>query len=312
MTKVRNKVKRTFRNKHASIQAQLAEQLLFVSGVKKDFQTIENTQEYLKIRELENEKEIKIPRIKTHLDKVMYQNNPTYIFGKLKDQKDKVILYLHGGSYNSNPIRYHFKFLDKVYHSTKNAIVMPIYPKAPKYTYKDAYVMIEEIYNDLIDKGYKNIVLMGDSAGGGLALGFTHYLIKEEKTIPKELILLSPWVDIEMNNKTISKFEGKDPMLSSVGLREMGKVWAGSMNTDSYLLSPINGDFSNFPKTNIFVGTHEIFYPDNKKIYFKMKEANVKVELFKYLEMNHCFPMFPIPEGRRAINDIVNIIKGNI
>ncbi len=106
------------------------------------------------------------------------------------------------------------------------------------------------------------------------------------------------------------EYNDVNPMLGVEGLHEMGKAWAGNLDTKDYRLSPLFGDMKNLPQTTIFVGTHEIFYPDIQKFYNKIKYNNVDVELVVGKEMSHVYPLYPaVPESKEAFNKIVNIIK---
>lgn len=80
---------------------------------------------------------------------------------------------------------------------------------------------------------------MGDSAGGGLALGLAHALHNESVPQPKQLVLLSPWLDVTMSHPEIPKYEDADPILSSWGLKRVGELWAYSAdNTNHIYVSP--------------------------------------------------------------------------
>lgn len=100
-----------------------------------------------------------------------------------------------------------------------------------------------------------------------------------------------------------------DPMLGVDGLREMGEKWAGNLDSKDYKVSPLFGDVTKLPKTTLFVGTHEIFYPDVVKFYNKLKDNGVDAELNIGEEMNHVYVIYPlIPEAKEAFKHIVEII----
>lgn len=184
-------------------------------------------------------------------------------------------------------------------------IYYPIYPLAPNHTYKDAYLLILNLYKKLL-KENKEIILMGDSAGGGLALGFTLYLQKLNVKLPNKMVLLSPWVDITLSNPSIEEFEKNDPMLSCYGLVEYAKLWAGDLDLKDYKLSPINGDLSNLPDTLIFTGTNEILYPDLILFDKKLQKNKVKSELIIGKNMNHVYPLYI--KKKESLEKIINFI----
>ena len=92
---------------------------------------------------------------------------------------------------------------------------------------------------------------MGDSAGGGLALGLAEALRDEGDTLPEELILISPWVDLTMSNPDMKDYVKHDPMLGIDGLRRMGEVWANGLELTDPKVSPIFGDLSGLPPVTI-------------------------------------------------------------
>jgi acetyl esterase/lipase len=102
-----------------------------------------------------------------------------------------------------------------------------------------------------------------------------------------------------------------DPMLGIDGLREMGETWAAELDPKDYKVSPLFGEVDKLPKTTLFVGTHEIFYPDVVKFYNKLKDNGVDVELNVGEEMTHVYAIYPIvSESKDAFKHIVEIILG--
>ncbi|MGT2888187.1 alpha/beta hydrolase [Streptococcus didelphis] len=232
-----------------------------------------------------------------------------------KPRNQKIIFYLHGGSYLNNPTSYHIDMLKTLSTSLDARIILPIYPKAPSYNYSMAMPKLVDLYRDTLKEtdDPKNITIMGDSAGGGLALGLA-LALKNENPIPKQpkdIILLSPWLDVTMTNPDIPKYESLDPILSAWGLQIVGDIWAGKIanNTKHPYVSPIYGDPSGLAPITMFVGTHEIFYPDILKYDSILKEKNHQHQLFVADKMNHVYPIYPIEEAKTAQYQIIDTIK---
>ena len=95
-----------------------------------------------------------------------------------------------------------------------------------------------------------------------------------------------------------------DPILGDVGLREIGKSWAGNLDTNDFRVSPLFGDNEGLPKTLIFAGTDEIFYKDISNYVDNLKKDGVDVRFIKGNGLFHIYPMFPIPEARKAFKEI--------
>ena len=96
----------------------------------------------------------------------------------------------------------------------------------------------------------------------------------------------------------------EDATLGDVGLREIGKAWAGSADTADYKVSPLYGDNRNLAKTLIFSGDNEIFYKDILKYVENLKRDDVDYRLIVGEGLFHIYPLFPIPEARAAFKEI--------
>lgn len=289
-----------------SIRSSLIEKAALLSKYKTIVSSVDVYDKHLE--KLKNERpSYKLPKInfKNTIHKYNYLNMDYYIINK--NDNLKKIFYLHGGSYIEDPLIFHFMFLDNLATMSDCEVIIPIYPKAPKYNYKDAFDKVTGLYKSIFNN-LNEVILMGDSAGGGFALSLS-IILKGSNISPKSIILMSPWVDITMSNPHIKSIEKKDPFLSKNALIKAGKLWSNNSDMSNYLLSPINGNFNGISGVTIFVGTDEIFLPDIRKLRKKLLNAKVKCNYYEYRKMNHVFPMYPIPEAKKAKNQIVEIIK---
>ncbi len=201
----------------------------------------------------------------------------------------------------------HIVFCDKIAKKTNATVFAPIYPLAPNHTYEETYRIVEDLYKFALEIG-KPITIMGDSAGGGLSAAFCEYLASRGFEQPEHLILISPWVDVSMSGD-YDDYIDCDPALGIEGPRELGKSWAGDLDPKDYRISPLFGDVSQFPQTTVFVGTHEVIYPDIIQFYDKLKSSDIDAKLFVGDEMNHVYPIYPlVPESKEALNQIIEII----
>ena len=101
-----------------------------------------------------------------------------------------------------------------------------------------------------------------------------------------------------------------DPILGDIGLREIGKRWAGDLDTKDYRVSPLFGDNSGLSKTLIFSGTNEIFYKDISEYVENLKRDGVDIKFVTGEGLFHIYPMFPMPEAKKAFNKIKKEIIG--
>lgn len=151
---------------------------------------------------------------------------------------------------------------------------------------------------------------MGDSAGGGFAPALAQLIFEKGLPQPKHIILLSPWLDITLDNPEINaSLEQTDPMLGIYGAVELGKLYAGDSDRKNYLLSPMYGKIKGLADITLFMGTQEILLPDGRKFKAIAKEEGVEIQYYEYPGMNHVFPVYPIPESKQARKIIVETIN---
>lgn len=232
--------------------------------------------------------------------------NETQVFTFGDETAKNTILFVHGGAF-VNEINYqHLLYCFLLSKKLDAYVLAPVYPLAPKHCALETFDMITELYKDLIQKN--NLILMGDSAGGGFIHSFCQYLKTVNLPQPKRVITFSPWVDISMNDAPYNNED--DPILGEIGLKEIGKSWAGDLDTKDYRVSPLFGDNEGLSRTLIFTGTNEIFYKDIVKYVENLKNDGVDVKLIVGNGLFHIYPMFPIPEAKKAFEEVKKEIMG--
>lgn len=221
-------------------------------------------------------------------------------------QSRYIIFYIHGGAYRHQIILPHWQLIEKLVKETYAQIIVPAYRLIPYATYIEAYDLITEVYTKYCEL-YPNhkIIMMGDSAGGGLSLGLTEYFKRENVRMPDELILISPWVDVTMENEDIEKYQPKDTFLNAESLKVCGKYWAKDSDPHDWKISPVYGDLSGIHNVTGFVGTYDILCPDILKCFEMLDPSN---ELVIEEKMNHVYPLLPIPEAKPAVKKIIQTI----
>src|SRR5690625_397106 len=231
-----------------------------------------------------------------------YYDNGMKVYRIMPEERagTRRVLYLHGGGYIHQPSAFHWLFIDQMVQETGLEFIVPIYPKTPEHSYEKAYAAVAALYDDLLEECSDELILFGDSAGGGRALGFTQRCAEEEKTIPAGLAIMSPSLDITLEHPEIYKYAKLDPMLRPDHLKIIGRIWAGNTDPSYYKISPINGRLEGLPKIYLFVGEREICLPDSRDFAEKLEAAGAPYEYYEYPMMNHVFPQYPIREGARA------------
>jgi monoterpene epsilon-lactone hydrolase len=256
---------------------------------------------------LPTKKDYKNQRIET----LKIKNQEVFFVEPKEDlNPDKVILYLHGGAYVFGILKYHWDFIEQLTSRLKYKVVLPDYPLAPEFSYKENIDFVLELYQQLLEKyDASQIQIMGDSAGGGLALSFS--LVLKEKNLPQpnKLILLSPWMDVSMSNPKIEEIEPNDYILDREHLKKVGELYAKNTSTENPWVSPIYGALEDLPEMHLFIGTHDILLPDCRKFRDLGEDLKLNLGYYEYPLMPHCWMIFPIPESSAVVDKITSILN---
>lgn len=142
-----------------------------------------------------------------------------YTVNDKQDKHQRVVLYAHGGAWFQDPLKIHFEFIDELAETLNAKVIMPVYPKIPHQDYQATYVLFEKLYHDLLNQvaDSKQIVVMGDSAGGQIALSFAQLLKEKHIAQPGHIVLISPVLDATMRHPEVPDYLKKDPMVGVDG-----------------------------------------------------------------------------------------------
>lgn len=229
-----------------------------------------------------------------------------------RNLNDRCVVYLHGTSLIDRPSIYHWRFLDEIARRTRAEVIVPLYPQAPVHTFEEAYDAVERIYRHALEKyGAEAVTLMGDCSGGGLAAGFCQTLPGLGLPQPQHLVLISPWLDATLRNPDVVGMEVVDPMFATYGLRKVAHTWAHGTDLDDPRLSPINGPVRCLRNVSVFTGTREVFHPDAVLFQMRARAAGVHAELFEGTGLNANYPLYPIPEAKRGIQQVVEAVDAD-
>jgi monoterpene epsilon-lactone hydrolase len=218
---------------------------------------------------------------------------------------ERAAVYLHGGAYISEISPQHWALISQLADAGVR-VEVPSYGLAPQYTYREAYPFLTAVYRQLLaDVDASAVTLVGDSAGGGLALGFAQTLLGTDLPQPRRLVLISPWLDLTLSHPDLPAVELRDPWLSSVGLAEAARSWAGGDDPTDPRLSPGNGPLAGLAPVDVYVGTREICLPDVLQLQDRGATEDVKLQVTVCEGAVHVYPLVPAPEGRTAAREIV-------
>lgn len=223
-------------------------------------------------------------------------------------QSDGLLIFVHGGAFISGPGKHHWDAIKEISLQTNLTIWMCDYPKAPENKISEVSDNMDAIYKTALEQyGAENISLIGDSAGGTLVTALTQRLVLRNLAVPKKIILVTPVMDSSMSNPDIDKIDAIDPMLSKIGVRSAKKMCAENENLADVRISPINGDFDEFPRTILYIGEHDVTYPDQLLTVQKLKESNINVDVITGAGMPHIWPFLPVMyEAKLALKTIID------
>jgi epsilon-lactone hydrolase len=220
------------------------------------------------------------------------------------------VLYLHGGAYVQSILQWHWRFIAHLVGRLGMTFTVPLYPLAPEHDCAAASAVVLDVYRELLAQGEASrLVVMGDSAGGGLALSLTMQAIRAGLAKPAALVLLSPWLDVTMTDPAQEEIEKVDPLLVRAGPRAAGRWYAGAMSTTDPRVSPLYGDIAGLPPILMFCGTHDILVTDARRLAARAAADHVDVEYHEEPGLMHVYPMLFFPESHKAQDRIAHFVR---
>lgn len=216
------------------------------------------------------------------------------------------ILYFHGGAYVTGSLQSSRVLASELAFETGLKVLSFEYRLAPEFPYPAALEDALDVYGHLNSCGFmpRDIVFAGESAGGGLLLSTALALKDRGKPLPLALVCLSPWTDLTLNGESIEKNAKNDPLLTEAYLQSSAALYAAGQDLRKAYLSPVNGDFADFPCVLIHAGSDEILLDDARLLYERLKAFGVDVTLKVWEGMWHVWHIFDIPEAHEALQDI--------
>ena len=223
----------------------------------------------------------------------------------LNEGKERAMIYLHGGSAIHQMLKYHYRFIKRILQREDITVYLPIYPLAPAYTYRDAYPMLDSVYDLVLEKhDPSKVTVMGDSMGGNLALAFPQTLIGK-RPMCGSIVLLSPWLDMTAEHPDTEEYYKREPRLALNELRRCAELWSGGDDPHDPIISPIYGPLEGLPKISVYVGTRELLLLDSERLRDRAKEEGHPLDFHLWEGMTHVFPVQPIKEAKVVLPQIL-------
>jgi triacylglycerol lipase len=172
------------------------------------------------------------------------------------------VVAIHGGAFIFGPSIFHWLEYTVMAYQTGATIEVPIYPLLQQGGTAGLVVpnMAGLINMEVAQHGPSNVSVIGDSAGGNLALAAVEYEVAHGQAVPGSMVLVSPWLDVTMTNPNIPFVA--DPLLPVAPGAVIGKLWAGNLSTTDPMVSPLYGSLSGLPPTYVYSGSMDSLAPD--------------------------------------------------
>lgn len=227
--------------------------------------------------------------------------------------KKKVILYFHGGGFCLGIYHSNREFVARLAEKSGCEIYMPDYRLAPENPYPAALEDAMAAYTGILDCGYqeKDIIIMGDSSGGALAVAALLSLKQKGIKMPSRMAFITPLFDLTGQGESFVSKATKDPFKLADPLG-IAKNYIGSNNPELPTLSPLFGDLSDLPPVLIHAAEYDVFYSDSVSFIEKARASGVKAEIKVWEKMWHIFPMQDtvVPEAAKALKEISAYVNG--
>jgi acetyl esterase/lipase len=229
--------------------------------------------------------------------------------------RDRAVLYLHGGGFVMGSLGTHRKLAGDLSRASGVSVLLLDYPLAPEHPFPAGIESAVAAFGALAaELGPANVVVGGDSAGGGLVMATLLRLRDQGDDLPAAGICLSPWVDLVETDHRNSPQAPLDPVVHTEGIVRMRDLYLGGADPAQPLASPARADLSGLPPLLIQVGQAEVLLGDSQRLAARAEECGVDVTFEEWPEMVHVWQMFAgrVPEATEAVEGIGRFVAGRV
>jgi len=240
-------------------------------------------------------------RSKYSIKGTIHKNHNIWTF----DGNTTLVYYLHGGAFVLGLNSLYYSMIGRLAKISKAKIVAPDYPLPPEHNVNEIHEWVKSSYIETIAKhNPNNIIIMGDSAGGNLAIALVDWIMTSELRKPSNLILLSPWVDLELKNPKLEA-NPSEQLLDKKDIQKAAIRFANGLDLKEPLISPLYHNNLKLPKTTIFSGDLDLLHDD----IVRFSKKNPKITLKITNHMPHVHMIMPTKEAKITLKQISNILS---
>jgi len=223
---------------------------------------------------------------------------------------DGIAIYIHGGGFIFGSVTSHAPMVSHIAHSINRKILFIDYRLAPEHPFPSGINDCVAVIDTLCKEDQVRFGIIGDSAGGNIAMA-TQLKLKEEKGPSAEYtILISPWVNLECDTPSYTRNKNVETILSQPYLKEAARLYAGDHDLKLPLISPVYGNFEGLARVLILCGTNEILEDDSVQLRQRLEDNGVKAELRLFPVQPHVWPFLDIrtTASQLALSDISDFV----
>jgi acetyl esterase/lipase len=240
-------------------------------------------------------------RSKYSIKGTIHKNHNIWTF----DGNTTLVYYLHGGAFVLGLNSLYYSMIGRLAKISKAKIVAPDYPLPPEHNVNEIHEWVKSRYIETIAKhNPNNIIIMGDSAGGNLAIALVDWIMTSELRKPSNLILLSPWVDLELKNPKLEA-NPSEQLLDKKDIQKAAIRFANGLDLKEPLISPLYHNNLKLPKTTMFSGDLDLLHDD----IVRFSKKNPKITLKITNHMPHVHMIMPTKEAKITLKQISNILS---
>lgn len=193
-------------------------------------------------------------------------------------RSEKTVLFLHGGGLFAEALGLHWDFVMRLARDTGCTVIFPQYPLVPESNSEECHEMIFEVYKQLIEQvSPKDLTIIGDSAGGTLALSLSMMARDRGLPLANELVLISPGFVIECADEAerarLEEIKKQDFIIGKFPIEKIQKLWQGSLADDDYRTDVTKGSIEGLPRITMFSGTSEIMNIPARHFAKRLRES---------------------------------------
>ncbi|WP_298259720.1 alpha/beta hydrolase [Bradyrhizobium sp.] len=219
-------------------------------------------------------------------------------------REDACVLHFHGGGYVIGTAPLYRDFTWRLGAVARASVLYFDYRLAPEHPFPAALDDAVTVYRWLAKRiDPKRIAVVGDSAGGGLALATLYRMRDEGLPLPAAAVAISPWTDLALTGPSLQSNAAADPMMDAARLPALVDCYLAGADARHPYASPLYGDAAGLPPTLIQVGGDEILRDDSLRMAERLKATGCDAEIEVWPRMPHAWHLYAriLPEGREAI-----------